>query len=446
MRGAAAAGGAAAPWRGGRAGAGASGRSLAGGLGGRPRGPGWRRGAVSGAGAMAPSGRERRQRRQGRAVRTEGTGPARAAGSHAARRLRAPPAGSARLPGSPIPRRRRHPARGSAQAGPEAQLREAGAAWSRPCGSCGTREGAGQGGERPVLREAGGERRARAALEERGPGPGGAPSPLPRRARRAGHGGRTSRPTRPSGRRAAARALDRGPRSAFPPQAGSLGRTRLPRGSGGGVGERGGRTSLTMPCCDCRGGGGPAGAQRQERAIGSHRSPPALVPERSVCERSEGDTRTRTPHTRERRERRGGSRSAPRRLRSHARAPGGRGGFLSASSPSRTRSSASPKLRTPVQQRGEPGQARKEGPGRRTGVYPLSLAGGGLNRPCLCPVQPWRPVPSYRVRARAVRHQSWSWGFCKPLPLSSGGAGCREMRSSPLLQVPKLRPGAKWLV
>lgn len=214
---------------------------------------------------MAPSRRERRQRRQRRAVRTERTGPARAAGTHAARRLRAPPAGSARLRGSPIPRRRWQPrARlGSAQAGPEAQLREAVAAWSRPGGSCGTREGAGQGVERPVLREAGGERRARAALEERGSGPGGAQSPLPRRARCAGHGGRTSRPSRPSGRHAAARALDRRPRSAFSPQAGSLGRNRLPLGSGGGFGERGGWTSLTMPCCDCRGGGGPAGAQRQ---------------------------------------------------------------------------------------------------------------------------------------------------------------------------------------
>lgn len=42
--------------------------------------------------------------------------------------------------------------------------------------------------------------------------------------------------------------------------------------------------------------------------------------------------------------------------------------------------------------------------------------------------------------------QSGSWGFCKPLPLPSGDAGCEEMRSNPLLQVPKLRPRVKWLV
>lgn len=71
------------------------------------------------------------------------------------------------------------------------------------------------------------------------------------------------------------------PRSALPPQAGSLGRSRLRLGSGGEPGERAaaGPHSLTMPGCDCRGGGGGGGAgARRERSGRSERAsgkPPA---------------------------------------------------------------------------------------------------------------------------------------------------------------------------
>lgn len=150
------------------------------------------------------------------------------------------------------------------------------------------------------------------------------------------------------------------------------------------------------------------------------------------------------PHTRERRERRGGSRSAHRRLRLLARAPGGRGvplcfSPIAALEAPRHQSSGHPLIN-------EANQARR------------AKRGPGVGRECtLCswPVEDQtfpafaRSSPggrSHPIGSLAVRNRSWSWGFCKPLPLSSGGAGCREIRSNPLLQVPKLRPGVKWLV
>lgn len=320
---------------------------------------------------MAPSGRERRQRRQGRAVRTEGTGPARAAGSHAARRLRAPPAGSARLPGSPIPRRRRHPARGSAR------LRR------DPKRSSGRR---GQRG--PV--------RAGPAGQEREPVKGGSGRCSGRRVESGGRAqpSRSEAPGR-EGRRAhsrdgpgalateGARAARAAPPGVAPlPEpwtAGPAARSRRKRAPWDGPGCRGGRAA--GPHSPCPAATAEAAAARRERSgrserVGSHRSPPALVPERSVCERSEGDTRTRTPaHPGAPREEGGQPLSSPPPTLAR---PGARweGGFLSASSPSRHS-----KLRVTKAQdtrsstrRARPGA--QKGAGSRTGVYPLSLAAG----------------------------------------------------------------------
>lgn len=105
-------------------------------------------------------------------------------------------------------------------------------------------------------------------------------------------------------------------------------RRRAPRegtgcrlGSGGGFGERGGRTSLTMPCGGCRGGGGPAGAQLQERASRGATARRLHRCRSGASARGAKETHALAlPHTRERRERRGGA-AAPLPA-AHAHTPG----------------------------------------------------------------------------------------------------------------------------
>lgn len=61
------------------------------------------------------------------------------------------------------------------------------------------------------------------------------------------------------------------------------------------------------------------------------------------------------------------------------------------------------------------------------------------------PTLPTLPHPALTL-AWSLRFQKANWGFCKPLPLPSGDACSQDKRSNPLLQVPTLRPGVKWLL
>lgn len=182
-------------------------------------------------------------------------------------------------------------------------------------------------------------------------------------------------------------------------------RRRLPLWDGTGCGwgqvaglgsAAAGPHSLTMPGCDCR-GGGQAGAQQPQRAS---REPRArrLHWCRSVFERSEGDTHTHIPaHTgAPRGEGMWGRAAAHCRPRLHARTPGAGGG-------------GAPLCLFPLavleaphhQSPGHPliNKANEAGKGSEPGVLPVWLARGGPNLPFLCQVQPWRRVPPYRPHA-----------------------------------------------
>lgn len=220
--------------------------------------------------------------------------------SHAARGLRAPPAGSARLQGSPIPRRQRERPRARIDSGR-------------------TRSAAPGGGgdvvlSRRVLRDKTGSRSRGGSIGAPGGGrqeAGREGARSPRGARlRAGRGANPAPKTGPGGPARRPRRAHRPPppgtaRLLKPPAAGPAARSRRRLapwdragcgwGRAAGLGSAvAGPHSLTMPGCDCRGGGGQAGAQRPKRAS---REPRArrLHWCRSVCERSKGDTRTHTP-------------------------------------------------------------------------------------------------------------------------------------------------------
>lgn len=266
-------------------------------------------------------------------MRTERTGPARAAGTHAARRLRAPPAGSARLRSSPIPRRRRQPRaqlgsarlrqnskrssgrwwqRGPVRAGPAGQEREPVKGWS---GRGSGRRVESGGRAQPSRSEAPGQEGLRAHFRYEP----GARATEGARAARVAPPGVTQRPE--------------------PWTSGPAARSRRRRALWDGTGCRWGRVAGSscaaagphspLPYCDCRGGGAGRERSGSSERVGSHRSPPALLLEPSVCERSEGDTHTRTPaHTGALREEGAGGRGQPLSSPPPAltrRAPGGRG-------------------------------------------------------------------------------------------------------------------------
>lgn len=230
------------------------------------------------------------------------------------------------------------------------------------------------------------------------------------------------------------------------------------------VGERGGCTSVTHRArlrLQRRRLGGSAAAGESERA-----EPRAACTSAGACAIGERETHALTQlHTRERRTGRAGrepSRSPPPTFpRLGARVGDGRTPLCLFPPHSKLRVT---KARTPVKQhcvlswqRGSSPCSPLLMPGSKMRVSSLEPAGGSqmssdIALPALLvkyhpltPTLPTLPHPALTL-AWSLRFQKGNWGFCKPLPLPSGDACSQDKRSNPLLQVPTLRPGVKWLL